>query len=127
MSGRPAAPVRVDGMIFSVSCWSSGWFEHAVFARALASELDAVGIVNDAIEDRTTPAGQPRRPLAEIGVHSGRGDRAVHLALLGDGAGIGVVARLLVDRRGFAGLGQSNNLGGLIFCRFELPFSEALR
>ena len=105
--------------MFSFGCWSSGWFEHAVFAHALASEFDAVGIVNDAIEDRATPAGQPRRPLAEIGVHSGRGDHAIHLALLGDGAGIGVVARLLVDRQGFAGQGQSNNLGGLIFCRFE--------
>jgi len=77
MSGRPAAPVRVDGMMFSFGCWSSGWFEHAVFAHALASEFDAVGIVNDAIEDRATPAGQPRRPLAlaiEHGAESYAGD-----------------------------------------------------
>ena len=43
------------------------------------------------------------RGLAEIGLHSGRGDDAVHLALLGDGAGIGVVADLLVDRQRFPG------------------------
>ncbi len=90
-----------------------------MLAHALASEFDAVAIVNDAIKDRATPAGQPQYPLAEIGVHSGRGDNAIHLAPLGDRAGIGVVARLLVDRQGFAGQGQSNNLGGLIFCRFE--------
>jgi len=66
------------------------WFEHAVFAHALASEFDAVGIVNDAIEDRATPTSQPQCPLAEIGVHSGRGDHAIYLAPLGDRAGIGV-------------------------------------
>ena len=43
------------------------------------------------------------RGLAEIGVHAGRGDDAGHLALLGDRAGIGVVADLLVDRQRFAG------------------------
>jgi hypothetical protein len=30
---------------------SSGWFEHAAFAHALAGEFDLVGIVNDAVED----------------------------------------------------------------------------
>jgi hypothetical protein len=48
------APLRVDGMMFSFSCWvkrSSGWFGHTPFAHALAGELDPVGIVNDAVED----------------------------------------------------------------------------
>ena len=41
--------------------------------------------------------------LAEIGLHPGRGDETGHLALLGDRAGIGFVADLLVDRQRFAG------------------------
>ena len=43
------------------------------------------------------------RRLAEIGVHAGRGDDSLHLAVLGDRAGIGVVAGLLVDRQRFPG------------------------
>ena len=40
--------------------------------------------------------------LAEIGLHSGRGDDAGHLALLGDGARIGLVPGLFVDRERFS-------------------------
>ena len=57
-----------------------------------------------ALEMRDLLACSTRRGgLAEIGVHAGRGDDAGHLALLGDRAGIGVVADLLVDRQRFAG------------------------
>ena len=41
--------------------------------------------------------------LAEIGVHAGRGDKAGHLALLGDRPRIGVVADCLVHRQRFPG------------------------
>ena len=46
------------------------------------------------------------RGLAEIGVHAGRGDKAGHLALFGDRAGISVVADLLVHRKRFPGQGR---------------------
>ena len=43
------------------------------------------------------------RGLAEIGVHAGRGDHGLHLAELGDRAGIRRIAHLLVDRQRLPG------------------------
>jgi hypothetical protein len=40
---------------------SSGWFEHAALAHALAGEVDPVGIVNDAVDKRRTGGIRGRR------------------------------------------------------------------
>jgi hypothetical protein len=71
---------------------SSGWFEHTPFAHALASELDPVGIVNDAVED-----GIGKRRIADDLMP------AVDGHLTGDNERAGVVA-ILEDFEQVAGL-----------------------
>ena len=87
--GSPRGAPSCGGLCGSVwddvfLCWlgQSGWLEHTPFAHALASELDPVGIVNDAVED-----GVGKRGIADDLMP------AVNGRLTGDNERAGVVAK----------------------------------
>ena len=74
---------------------SSGWFEHAAFAHALAGEFDPVGIVNEAVEDGVGERRIADDVMPAIDRHlAGEKDRAGVVAVLDDFEQIaGVVGR----------------------------------